>query len=216
MNLKLPPFRFVLMAAFVVPVQSLDGWKTEKFSSRPANMVTASSSGIVIKVEKSASPLIFPLKSKTKVNGFKIAGNFSALPVFKDVARQGEKGADDFPLRIGFIVPGEKRLTGVRKLFASEWVKHLFSQVPPEMGLDHIQFFNVTQNSAQVGKSRTHPASDLLTEEFFALVEKPGPFSYTHKLSIPLEAVGIWLSIDGDDTKSDFTVSISNLELMTE
>jgi len=211
-----PKLRPVLMAAFIVPVNSLDEWKTEKFSKGPANVVTASEAGLKIKVQSSASPLILPLKGKQVVSSFKVQARFSDLPKFLDVSKQGARGADDFPLRLGFIVPGEKKLTGVKKMFASSWVKHLFSQVPQDTGLDRIEFFNVVQNKDLVGTGREHPASDLLRENFIHFIEKPGVVAIEHKLISPIEAVALWISIDGDDTKTSYEVEILKIELASE
>lgn len=204
-----------MFAVLVIPTEKLDGWRTEKFSNIPSNEVSASGNGLLVRVRKSASPLIFPLKSPLKILGFKITGEFRGLPKFSDTSKQGQKRSDDYALRVGLIIPGEKRLSGVKKFFASQWVKQLYSQVPSGLGLDHVHFFNVTQNPSQAGKSRVHPASDLMREEFIALAEKNGPFTYEYSLKQPLEAVAVWISIDGDDTKSEYEVLLSRMELVT-
>lgn len=213
-NLKFP--RHVLMATLVIPIGQPSSWKQEEYSKIPKNDVSFSKDGLLVKVNKSASPLIYPLKSALRVFGFRVRGEFRGLPNFRDVSKQGEKGSDDYPLRIGFIVPGEKRLTAFKKMFASAWVRHLYNAVPPGAGLSHIRFFDVTQNPAQVGQSRVHPSSDLMREEFFSLIKEPGPFALEYTLRQPLEAVALWISIDGDDTKSKFDVLISELELKSE
>lgn len=207
---------FLLFAVLVIPTDKIDGWKTERFSSIPSNEVMISSKGLLVRVHSSASPLIFPLKSYEMVTSFKVSGEFLGLPKFSDVTKQGQKGSDDYVLKVGLIVPGKKTLRGFKKFFAPQWVKHLYDQVPEGMGLDHVHFFNISQNPSQVGKTRKHPASDLIEEEFIALVSAPGPFTYTFKLSQPLETAALWLGIDGDDTKSDFAVAISKLELVVE
>ena len=213
-GLRLP--KALLFAALVIPTQGMEGWRIEKFSRIPGNEISATINGLLVRVKRSASPLIYPLKSAIKVKSFKVSGEFRGLPRFSDISKQGEKGADDYALRVGLIIPGEKRLAGVKKLLASQWVRHLYSQVPKGTGLDHIHFFNITQNPSQVGKTREHPASDLMREDFFALAEKKGPFTYEFTLKQPLEAVAVWISIDGDDTKSEYDVLISNLELVTD
>lgn len=204
------------MATLVIPIGQSDGWRQEEYSKTPKNEVSFSNAGLLIQVNKSASPLIHPLNSRLRIIGFKVRGEFKGLPNFPDVSKQGEKGSDDYPLRIGFIVPGEKRLTAFKKMFASAWVRHLYDAVPPGAGLDHIQFFDVTQNPNQVGNSRNHPSSDLMREDFIALAKVPGPFELEHVLKQPLETVALWISIDGDDTKSKFDVLISELELKFE
>ena len=207
---------FLMFAVLMIPTDKMDGWQTEKFSGIPSNEVSASTRGLLIHVKKSASPLIFPLKSTEKISGFKISGEFHGLPKFSDLSKQGQKGWDDYPLRIGLIVPGEKQLSGVKKLFATQWVKHLYAQVPSGMGLDHIHFFNISQNPSQVGKLREHPASNLVREEFIASVDKVGAFAYEFTLKQPLETVAVWISIDGDDTNSSYDVVISKLEFVVD
>lgn len=205
----------LLSVALSIPTQSMDGWSLETYSRIPQNKVSTSTAGMLVKVSQSASPIVFALKGKEKIVGFKLLGEFKGLPKLADVSRQGETGADDFPLRLGLIVPGDKKLTGIKKLFAPQWVKRLYEQVPKNYGLGHIHFFNVTQNSAQLGKSRKHPKSDLIQEEFFAFAEKSGPFSYAYDLKSPIEALAIWISIDGDDTKSTYEVLLSKIEFIT-
>ena len=207
---KIKPFLF---AAIVIPTNNLNNWKIEQFSSIPKNEITISSRGLLIKVHNSAGPLIFPFKSKSKISGFKIVGEFMGLPKFMNPLLQGEKGFDDYPLRVGFVVPGKRKLSGIKKMFAAQWVKHLYEQVPDEAGLDSVRFFNVTQNSKQLDQERTHPNSDLLYEYFFVEVKSVGLFTYEFKFKQPIEVVAVWISIDGDDTKSKFEVLISSIEL---
>lgn len=206
-------FQSFLFAAIVIPTNSLTDWKTEKFSGVPKNETTASPNGLIVQVKSSAGPLIFPLKSKTKIAGFKIRGEFKGLPKITNPSLQGEKGFDDYLLRLGFVIPGEKKLSGFKKMIAAQWVKNLYEQVKDGSGINSVHFFNVTQNPQQVGKTRAHPASDLFQETFFAEVNLSGPFAYDFQFGVPLEAIAIWLSIDGDDTKSTFDVLISGLEL---
>ena len=206
-------FQSFLFAVIVIPTNSLTDWKTERFSSVPKNETTVSPDGLLIRVNSSAGPLIFPLKSKIKIIGFKIRGEFQGLPKISNPSLQGQKGFDDYPLRLGFVIPGEKKLSGFKKMIAAQWVKNLYEQVKYGTGIDSVRFFNVTQNPEQLGKSRTHPASDLFQEEFFSEVKQSGPFVFDFQFKEPLEAVAVWLSIDGDDTKSAFAVLISSLEL---
>ena len=205
----------LLLALIVIPTENLSDWKIDKFSKIPPNIVSASKLGLLVKVKGSAGPIIYPFKAKVTISEFTIAGDFKGLPVFSEKSKQGGKGFDDYALRIGFIVPGEKKLTGLKKLFAPQWVKQLYAQVPEGTGLDHIQFFNVTQNVDQLGQQRHHPASDLIHEDFFKLVDIKGPFNYKYSFKTPLDALAVWISIDGDDTQSEFDVLINKLELNT-
>lgn len=205
--------KYAMFAALVVPVQSSQFWEQEKYSHIPPNKVSFSRDGILVQIDKSASPLIYALDSPRKVIGFHIRGEFRGLPKFQDVHRQGQKGFDDYALRVGFVVPGKKRLSGLKKMFAPAWVAHLYLKVPDSQGLSHIQFFNATQNQSQVGTERIHPSSELIHESFFAHIERDGKFDYAYTLPAPLDASALWISIDGDDTQSIFDVLISALEI---
>jgi hypothetical protein len=202
-----------LMGVISIPTTHMEKWQIEKYSRIPQNEFSFSDQGLLVKVNKSASPLIYPLEKASIISGFSIQGNFLSLPRFKDISKQGSKGNDDYVLRIGFIVPGEKTLSGVKKMFAADWVKRLYARVPAGRGLGHIQFFNVTQNRDQVGTQRDHPLSDLLREEFFTHVSAAGPFEYKYELKVPIEAVALWMSIDGDDTASEYQVLIKSFSL---
>ncbi len=203
----------LLFAIFAIPTKTLTGWQIEKFTHIKPNSVSASQNGLTVEVNSSASPLIYKLATPLLISGFQISGEFKGLPHFSDVSKQGRKGFDDYALRVGFIVPGSKRLSGIKKFFAAAWVKHLYSELPAGAGLDHIQFFDVTQNLEQLGQEHTSPSSNLIHENVFADVTAPGPFFYKYKLSAPLKSAAVWISIDGDDTKSKYTVVINQIKL---
>jgi hypothetical protein len=205
---------FFAAAVLVIPTQTKENWQIDQFARIPANRVSFTEQGMVIDVQKSANPLFYSLPSPTVIKGFSIQGEFKGLPRFKDGQQQGSKGADDYPLRLGLVIPGDKKLSGFKKIFAPEWVKNLYKRVPQEIGLDHVHFFNVTQSAQQKGTKRVHPSSDLIQEEFFAAVSQPGPFSYEFNLAQPMTALALWLSIDGDDTQSEYAVKIESLKLL--
>lgn len=204
-----------LLAVLVIPTQNADKWQIDKYSGIPANQVSFSAAGLEVKVKESSNPMIYPLAPKTQISAFRIAGEFRGLPKFTEPSRQGEKGFDDYPLRVGLILPGDKTLSGVKKLFAPGWVKNLYAKIPEGTGLDHVHFYNITQNPAQVGIARVHPGSDLIQEEFIEKVSAPGPFTIEYKLKKPIEALALWLSIDGDDSKSEYSVLISQFEIQS-
>lgn len=205
---------FVLMAGvLIIPTHEKENWRLESYANIPANQARFSLQGIEVEVKKSASPMIYPLAQGRTVTGFAIKGAFLGLPHFQNGPKQGSKGADDYVLRVGFVLLGDRKLSGVKKLFAPTWVKNLYSLLPQDQGLDHVHFFNVTQNRQQLGQKRIHPASDLIEEEFFAFVSEPGSFAYEYKFHKGLNPLALWLSMDGDDTQSEYVVHIKSLEL---
>lgn len=205
----------LVFAVLAIPTGSLYGWRVERFGKVQKNEVSVSAKGLYVSVRGSASPLIYLLKVPEKVSKFKIEGEFHGLPKFSDISMQGQRGFDDYALRLGLVIPGDHRLRGLKALFSPLWIRNLFLQVPDGRGLGLVQFFNFTQNPTQLGSSRIHPLSDLMREDFVALVDKAGSFKLEHTLAKPLETAAIWISIDGDDTKSNFDVSVSKLELMS-
>jgi hypothetical protein len=199
------------LAAAMIPLAPAGEWQQESFRKIPPHRITHENGRLHISVRKSASPLIHRFTNPGLFGGFRIEGEFSSLPRFQNPSAQGKKGYDDFALRVGFIVPGDKKLSGVKKLLAPDWVRRLHEGVPDGSGVDRVHFFNLVQSPELVGKSRKHPASDLIVEDFTELLKKPGAFVFEHKFSQPLRAAALWLSSDGDDTGSDFDLIITKV-----
>lgn len=213
-------FSPIFLSAWVaIPLGSAD-WKNEKYSKIPGNVVTfekpsdgSSSSTIKIAVDRSASPLFHLLDGTKQVKGVRVRGKIQGKLNLSETKRQGAKGADDFGLRFGLVVPGSKTLSGLKTLFAAEWVKRLFALAPKTSGLDRVEFFNVVQDSRLKGQTRQHPSSDLLFERFPTLVGDGGEFVVNESLANPIPALALWLGADGDDTNSKFSVEIKGIEL---
>lgn len=68
-------------------------------------------------------------------------------------------------------------------------------------------------DQSQIGRRRQHPLSDLISEEVVVTLRSDGRLDFAHSLDRPLETLAIWLSSDGDDTGSTFTVLIEEIEL---
>lgn len=188
-------------------------WTELKFSKIPANKVSYSAEALEIQVENSASPLIYKFENLEKIKEIsvelEITGemNSATFEKWKDFE-------EDSYLRVGIVAEGHKTLGGFKSLFAPAWVKRMFSLAPAGTGLDKIYFYNVTNNSQLVGKKRTHPSSEYLEEENVALKE-PGvkAVKILKVFNPPISSAGLWLSSDGDDSKSKFTVKIKKIEI---
>jgi len=64
-----------------------------------------------------------------------------------------------------------------------------------------------------LGRQRQHPMSELIFENNVWLLDESGDFTLNHDLESPQQVIAIWLSIDGDDTRSSYTTTIKSLEL---
>lgn len=205
----------MVAAAIVVPFDSSQ-WQNLTFSKIPANKVEFSDSKMVVKVEKSASPLIFPLKEASKITKIEVSGKTNRLIEFAKDKVQGEKGSDDFVLRVGMVIPGKRTLNWAQRMVAAAWVKKLFSLAPKGSGVDHIYFLNLGQDEAKQGMERDHPLSDLIKEKTEWVIKEPGEFNLSAEFKQPKNVAALWISIDGDDTKSSFTTELSKIELTSE
>jgi len=194
----------------MVPFASQE-WVELKYKNIPANTVTYNSSSIDIKVNQSASPLVHKLSEPLMIEEFdfqlKVSGEIPAKP--------NEKIGEDSFFRLGLVATGDKKLNWWEKKLASDWVLKLFSMAPKGIGLDKIYFFNVGSQASQLGSQRLHPKSDLMLEKIIA-AKKTGTeevLEVNHRLSQPLNVVALWISSDGDDTKSQFSVTLQKLSL---
>ena len=187
-------------------------WQSLEFSSIPANVVDFSPQRISIQVNQSASPLIYPMMSEfPSIKKISIKGKVNQLVNVQPVEKQGKPGFDDFNLRLGLVLLGSKRLKWHERLLAAEWVKTLFDLAPENQGVDHIYFLNAVLSKSQQGKKRTHPLSEYIQENNVWLMNKVGDFSYSHTFPSPQKTGALWVSVDGDDTKSKFHLEIKEI-----
>lgn len=202
----------LLAGAIALPVQQADNWQLLEYSKLPPNQVSFASDGMRIEVKQSASPIIYPLAEPRRVSRIRVSGSLSNL-LDLEPGTQGEENADDFSLKIGLVVSGDKTLGGFQRMFSPKWIKTLFDLAPEGAGVDRIYFLNAVQFESLLGQQRQHPLSDLIYENNAWLLDKTGDFEFSHTLEQPQEVVALWLSIDGDDSKSSYTTIIRNLSL---
>ncbi len=200
-----------LFALVAIPLGDSAAWKELKFKSLPANKVSYESSALKIEVNKSASPLIYGFSQIRRIQQvdatLEISGQISP-----EELKSWTEFEEDSYFRMGLVAKGSDRPGELKMLFAPEWVKTLFSLAPQGIGLDKIYFYNVTAQHSLVGKKRSHPQSKYMHEENI-LWRSPNQLNLKFKieLSQPMDLAGFWISTDGDDSKSSFTVTIKEL-----
>lgn len=203
---------FSLQAAtpseFALPLQP-ENWLVLSYNKIPANQVTFAEGTLKIKVGRSAGPVVHKLAQPLKPTRFELRGQVRGL-------KKLETGSfdEDSVLRFGLVALGKNTLSGPKKWLAADWVKKLFALAPPGLGLDKIYFYNITNRNELVGKSRTHPKSDVLFETVVSAVGQDAEIHLVQDLKTPTEIAAIWLSVDGDDSKSEFETSISEIKLI--
>jgi hypothetical protein len=195
-----------------IPLTEESHWQVLQYSRLPPHRIRFSGAGLEMRVEGSAMPLIHPLPRPVRVKAFRVKGRVEGT-LQVPAERQGEKGFDDYAFRLGLVEPGERSLNFLQRQFAASWVRKLFELAPKGGGISRIHFFNVGTHENQIGRQRQHPLSDLILETVVAVPGPDGRFGFVHTLERPLETVAIWLSSDGDDTGSNFTVLVEEIEL---
>jgi len=196
----------------VVPLTTDRGWQVLSYRGIPSHVVRFSTAGLSIQVRKSAAPVIYPLPSPRVVRSVRAYGHISGrLDVTPD--RQGQAGFDDYALRLGLVEVGPRRLGLLERRFAPAWVRKLFSLAPPGAGISRVQFFGLGVSPMQVGQRRQHPLSELLHERVVAVAGPDGRFEMTGQCDSDVEVTAIWISADGDDTGSTFTVTLESIVL---
>ena len=204
-----------VLAISVIPLQK-DKWVELKFNKIASSQVEDSAEGlkVKVKVESSASPLVFKMEKPQKVIGF--SADLEITGELKERVMKNSFGEDSI-FRMGLVATGDKKLGWLQRQVAADWVLKLFALAPANTGLDQIYFFNVGREGQKIGQSRQHPKSELMFEQIVQ-IRKAGENSIhiEHKLKKPLNTAALWISIDGDDTQSSFTTLIKKIELVTE
>ncbi|MFK8016864.1 MAG: hypothetical protein AB8G17_15665 [Gammaproteobacteria bacterium] len=201
--------------ALEIPVGDLDRWTTLSFRNIPANTVTARGGSLEVSVARSASPLVHKLDRPVTITGVTIRARWQGELSLPDGVVQGTEGFDDFVLKVGIVEAGDQTLNWVQRRIAPAWIKRLFKLAPEGSGVKRIHFLSTTQQAALVGSERVHPLSELLFETRVHQLPEPGVLEWTYRFDEPVETLGLWLSLDGDDTASAFQVSIDQIELET-
>jgi len=196
----------------VVPLGDQADWQVLRYSSLPPHRVRFSQAGLEMAVDGSAMPLIHPLSRPIRVKSIRVKGRIEGT-LRVPPERQGDEKFDDYVLRIGLVEPGKRTLNFFQRQFAAPWVRKLFELAPQGSGISRIHFFNVGADRARIGERRQDPLSDLILERIVAVPGPDGRFDFSHALERPLEALAIWLSSDGDDSGSKFTVFVEQIEL---
>ncbi|MBY0386147.1 hypothetical protein K2X05_13390 [bacterium] len=173
-----------------------------------------SEKGLLIKIDKSASPLIYKLPQTEKIIQVEVEGKIvSGELKLKNNSQQGIKSDDDFIFRLGLVAEGSKKLNWLQRKASPAWIQRLHEIAPKDKGIDAIYFLEVAQDKSLISRKRSHPLSDLMKEEIVTSLELDGSFRFTKTLDAALPVAGLWISSDGDDSKSKYQVLITKINL---
>lgn len=203
-----------VFAGFLVPLNDSSNWQTLQYSKIRPHKLGFSQKGLTIHVDSSAMPFIYPFKKAAEINKITISGRVDKLINLSHGKTQGEEGADDFIIKLGLVLPGKETLNWFQKAIAADWITTLFELASDSEGVDHILFLNAVQNREDLDKKRNHPlGKGLMKEENKWLLDKPGEFNFSAEFPDGKDVLALWLSTDGDDTQSDFTLIIDKISV---
>ncbi len=188
---------------------STNKWKIVNYSKIPSNEITNIDNSLQITVNNSSSALVFPFKEPISIKSLFIKAKLEGNINYHNL-QPGNEGADDFPLRVGLILKGDNTLNIFQKALAPRWLIELDTIANKKGGFDKIHSF-VFYTETPPFKSRSHPLSSHFYEE---LATRFNNLKAEYTTSINLkDAIGIWMSADGDDTKSSFKVTVEAIQI---
>lgn len=203
-----------LFATFLVPLGPAENWHHYAFENIQTNKIEFKKEGLFIEVKSSASPLVYVLPKERAVTSLFVKASVSGkIPKFKKPALQGQKHFDDFILRVGLIVKGDSRLNWFQRRLAPKWLNDMEDLLPNNLGIKKVLFFTTCQQPQLLNKEREHHLNSLLVEKCVALIKGVGQFNLPVEFGQPIEILGLWISSDGDQTKSQFKVNINKIKL---
>jgi len=205
----------LFMAAFTIPLNT-NNWEMLEFSSLKANKFEASIEKLTIKVNQSSSPLIQKFKTPIKFTRVVAKGSIQngSINLKKD-QKQGvfnkESVTDDYALRLGLVLEGDNQKPKFLPTFMLPgWIKRMFSLAPKGKGIDKIYFLKIAHNESHVGDKRQHPLHKYLYEEAVTQAVA-GDFVIEKTFKNPKTVYGLWLSANGEGTKSQFDTVINSI-----
>ena len=193
------------------------GWKIVRSKNVSPNETTREEDGLHVRVRHSADLLTYCLSEETQVRRILVRGSVTGLPVIPEGREQGDEKADDFAIRFGLVVSGERRLSRRERLFASELVKRLSELAPKSQGIDHALFLNLANDPPPEWRRRIHPIGKGIIRERIACVRSdPGKFTIDVQFDKPLRVLALCIVSDGDHTKSTYQVTVREIQLNPE
>ena len=159
------------------------------------------------KVEKSSSILVIPFDKIQKIKNvsfeWKVKGQLPPV----DLEKLKKKEGDDAVLRIGLLVHGDPPMFSFT---APAWLKKVSNILKHPS--DKLLYLVAGLNKQ--GLVWESPYSDTI-EQISVKTEslKENWNASSHSFNKPMQVVGIWIIVDGDDTKVKFQTAIKNLKI---
>lgn len=183
-------------------------WHKVKYAKVKANTVRQVKNRLQISVNNSSSALVYTFDKPISVKKVGIKAEIKG-EINYGQTKPGDKGSDDFPIRLGFILKGKSHLNFFQKTIAPTWLIELNKISSRVGGVDKVYSLIFYSKKPSFNK-REHPLSPYFFEEV------AGKFINSklrgeHSFSEEKKTIGLWLSSDGDDTHSSYDVIIEDV-----
>ncbi len=177
------------------------------YRNKPSHQISRSKDLLTLSVRKSSSFLLFPLDGKSAVKSLTLKGAVSALSLKENV--------DDFYLRVGPALAGQKKLNFLQRAVAPDWIKTLADLGRSrQLGFAKLDLYLVAGPATPSWQTRKHPSSQLISETVAKVLTAPGEFTFEIEFeSGRPPALAIWLGADGDDSQAEFDLEIKELQV---
>lgn len=196
-------FKKILLSIVIVPVTNTGIFLDLKYSDIKPNVVTIQDD-LTFKVNNSASPFFIKMEQTEKIKNIEVEGRVN---IKKAITQKG----DDSYFQLGVIYAGDYRPGGFIKTFLPEWLTIVLSLSEKE-GVGEIDFFAVSEPGSKVDRKESIRSINLnfKTEGFINKSDGSFKFSFSPK---DKKILGLWLRVDGDDSKAEFETRITKLSI---
>ena len=202
----------VILTASTLPVTNEKAWESLSFPEVPANKVVFTTDELQIEVRRSASVLLHFFETTQSVKKLRITGKVEGS--LKGVSVEKAESPADSLLRVGLIEPGQRKMNPLQRIAAPQWLEDLETRVLEHArGIASIRCYHLLPDRRSIGPMRDHPMTSLLREKNHAAPDAEGNFELLIERDAPIPMIGLWLLADGDDTDSEFVVTIQSIEV---
>ena len=204
------PFALILPANLLAEAITLDNKNTTHitFKRITPNHFDFEDKIVTIKVDKSASFLLYPFKNKRNIKMVSFQWKKQGMINVKDANHEETRQGDDTYIRIGLVIEGEDPFVNP---FAPKWVKIVRETLHYS---SNKMIYVISGSRHEHGQRWESPYSDDV--EIIAAGSRTQPdgwniSEYTFKNAQSI--VGLWIMADGDNTQSTFTSQLKALML---
>lgn len=188
----------------------IQNWHMVHYSKIKANIVIQKENNLEVSVDNSSSAIVYKFDQVEMIKQIQIMAKMQGFINYLD-KDPGSDHADDFPIRLGFILKGDKKLNFFQRIVAPNWLVELDKISAPLGGIDKVYNLIFYTNKPSF-KHREHPSSSYFYEEVAEQILN-SKLEAKHNFDQALPVIGIWLSSDGDNTSSKFTILIERVKI---